>query len=43
MTDSKKPQVGPVFTTPLGPITVIVSGPSEVKSNDPRVKIVKGG
>jgi len=37
------PMPGPVFTSLPGTIKVIVTGPVEVKSNDPRVKIVKGG
>ena len=44
MPGPKAPPVpGPVFTSPPGSIKVIVTGPVEVKSSDPRVKIVKGG
>ena len=38
------PGAGPVFAQPpSSPIQVIVTGPMDIKSTDPKVKIVKKG
>jgi len=38
------PGMGPTFNQPkTGPVQIIVTGPLEVKCNDPKVKIVKKG